>query len=67
MMMMQPHEQWEADWDELAKLTVKELKQIARDEGICLGYDASTKRGTIQEILSQRRHRELSGYANRNS
>ena len=47
---------------ELFKLTVKELREIARDEGICLSYSGATKRGTVDEIVSQRRYREHEGY-----
>ena len=44
--------------DELSRLTVKELRQIARDEGICLSYGGSTKAGIVGEIVSQRHHLE---------
>ena len=47
--------------DELSRLTVKELRAIARDEGICLSYSGQTKVGTVNEIVSQRRHRETNG------
>lgn len=45
--------------DELMCMTVKQLKQIARDDGICLSYSGATKAGTVNEIVSQRRYREL--------
>ena len=55
----------EAIWDEmrerLMSLTTKQLRQIARDEGICLGYDASRKDTTVGAIVSARRHRAMSG------
>ena len=49
---------YEAMRDELSKLTVKQLRTIARDEGICLSYSGATKKGTVDEIVSQRRYRE---------
>lgn len=52
-------------WDEMRErlmgLTAKQLRQLAKDEGICLGYDASRKDTTVAEIVSQRRHRALRG------
>ena len=48
--------------DKLSKLTMKELKQIARDEGICLGYAGARKNTTVNEIVSQRQYREFNGY-----
>ena len=42
-----------------AKLTVKQLRQIAKDEGICLGYAASRKDTTIDQIVGNRRYRAL--------
>ena len=52
-------------WDEMRErlmgLTTKQLKQIARDEHICLGYDASRKDTTVGAIVSARRHRAMSG------
>ena len=52
-------------WDEMRErlmgLTTKQLRQIARDEGIALGYAASRKDTTVAEIVSQRRHRALRG------
>ncbi len=48
--------------DELSKLTTKQLREIARNEGICLGYAGSTKRGMVNEIVSQREYRERNGY-----
>ena len=47
--------------DELMGMTVKQLKQVARDEGICLSYSGATKAGTVNEIVSQRRHRDMDG------
>ena len=55
----------ESVWDEMRErlmgLTTKQLRQIARDEGICLGYDASRKDTTVGAIVSARRHRAMSG------
>ena len=54
-------------WDEMRErlmgLTLKQLKQVARDEGITLGYAASRKDTTVAEIVSQRRSRALRGEA----
>lgn len=44
---------------DLARKTMRELRAIARDEGICLGYDGATKRGTVDAIVGERRYREL--------
>lgn len=43
---------------ELMGMTVEQLRKIARDERICLSYSGATKRGTVDEIVSQRRYRE---------
>lgn len=54
---------WEDMRERLMGLTTKQLRQIARDEGICLGYDASRKDTTVGAIVSARRHRALRGEA----
>ena len=54
-------EVWDEMRERLMRLTTKQLRQIARDEGIALGYAASRKDTTVAEIVSQRRHRALSG------
>ena len=55
----------EAIWDEmrerLMSLTTKQLRQLAKDEGITLGYAASRKDTTVGEIVSHRRSRALRG------
>ena len=55
----------EAAWDEMRErlmgLTTRQLKQLARDEGITLGHAASRKDSTAAEIVSQRRSRALRG------
>lgn len=43
---------------DLARHTMKQLRAIARAEGICLGYDGATKRGTVNAIVGQRQYRE---------
>ena len=48
---------WEDMRQRLMKLPLKQLKQIARDEHITLGYAASRKDSCVGEIVSQRRHR----------
>ena len=42
----------------LMRLTVRELRQVARDEGVCLGYEGSTKAGIVGAIVSHRRYVE---------
>lgn len=39
----------------LEKMTMKELKAVAKDEGIALGYDAARKANAIGLILEWRR------------
>lgn len=50
---------WEDMRQRLMGLTVKQLKQIAKDEGISLGYAASRKDSMVGEIVTARRHRIL--------
>jgi hypothetical protein len=45
--------------EDLARKTMKELRAIARDEGICLGYDGARKDSTVAAIVGQRKHREM--------
>lgn len=52
---------WEDMRERLMVLTTRQLRQIARDEGICLGYDASRKDTTVGAIVSARRHRAMRG------
>ena len=52
---------WADMRERLMKLTLKQLKQIAKDEGITLGYAGSRKDTCAAEIVAQRRHRALSG------
>ena len=53
-------DKWENMRHGLSLLTVKELKRIAKDEGICLGYDACRKESIVRAIVSHRRYVELS-------
>lgn len=39
----------------LEKMTMKEIKAVAKDEGIALGYDAARKANAIGLILEWRR------------
>ena len=48
---------WEDMRERLMGLTAKQLKQLAKDEGICLGYDACRKDSMVGNIVSTRRHR----------
>jgi hypothetical protein len=43
---------------DLARRTMKQLREIARAEGICLGYDGSRKDTAVNAIVGQRRYRE---------
>ena len=45
--------------EHLQTLTVRELKDVARAEGICLGYAGATKAGAIDEIIANRRYRDM--------
>ena len=42
----------------LMRLTVRELRRLAREEGVCLGYAGSTKAGIVGAIVSHRRYVE---------
>ena len=52
---------WEDMRERLMGLTLKQLRQLAKDEGISLGYAASRKDSAVAEIVTQRRHRALRG------
>ena len=39
------------DRERLGKMTMKEIKAVAKDEGIALGYDAARKANAIGLIL----------------
>lgn len=43
------------DRERLEKMTMKEIKAVAKDEGIALGYDAARKANAIGLILEWRR------------
>lgn len=43
------------DRERLEKMTMKEIKEVAKDEGISLGYDAARKANAIGSILECRR------------
>ena len=43
---------------DLGAKTMKQLREIAKREGITLGYDGATKRGTVDAIVGQRKYRE---------
>ena len=43
------------DRERLEKMTMKEIKAFAKDEGITLGYDGSRKENAIGLILEWRR------------
>ena len=48
-------EREQADRERLEKMTLKEIKALAKDEGISLGYDGSRKANAIGLILEWRR------------
>lgn len=52
---------WEEMRAELMGRTLKELKAIAREEHIALGYAGARKDTCAVEIVSQRRYREING------
>lgn len=43
------------DRERLEKMTMKQLREVAKDEGITLGYDGSRKANAIGLILEWRR------------
>ena len=43
------------DGERLEKMTMKEIKAVAKDEGISLGYDGARKSNAIGLILEWRR------------
>lgn len=43
------------DRERLEKMTMKEIKALANDEGICLGYDGSRKADAINAIVNWKR------------
>ena len=43
------------DRERLENMTMKEIKAVAKDEGIALGYDAARKSNAINLILEWRR------------
>ena len=51
-------DKWEDMRAELTAKTMKELKAICRDEGICPGWDACRKDSLVGCIIANRRHRE---------
>lgn len=56
-------QEWRDMRERLMGLSMKQLKQIAKDEHITLGYAASRKDTTAAEIVSQRRSRALDAEA----
>lgn len=43
------------DRERLEKMTMEEIKAVAKDEGICLGYDGSRKADAVIAIIEWRR------------
>ena len=48
-------EREQADRECLEKMTMKQLKEVAKDEGITLGYDGSRKAEAVKAIVYWRR------------
>ena len=48
-------EREQADRERLEKMTMKEIKAVAKDEGISLGYDGSRKADAINAIINWKR------------
>ena len=49
---------WEARAEELSRMTMRELRALACEEGICLGYAGSRKDTAVNEIVSNERYLE---------
>ena len=43
------------DRERLEKMTMKQLREVAKNEGICLGYCCSRKADTVIEIIEWKR------------
>lgn len=56
--MQTDYDQMRAD---LARKTMRQLREIARAEGICLGYDGARKDTAIAAIVGNREYRERMG------
>lgn len=55
-------DRWDAMREELSRMTLKELRALAKRYGICLGYAASRKDTCVSEIVSSRQYQEENGY-----
>ena len=53
--------EWEQMRERLMGLTMRQLRQLAKAEGVCLGYAGSRKDTAVAEIVGQRRHRAMDG------
>ena len=51
---------WEDMRERLMRLTLKQLKKLAKDEHVTLGYGACRKDTCVGAIVSARRNRSLS-------
>lgn len=43
---------------ELGSMRVRDLRALAREEGVCLGYQGSRKADVVEAIVSARRYRD---------
>lgn len=48
-------EREQADRERLEKMTMKQLREVAKAEDICLGYDCSMKANAINAIVNWKR------------
>lgn len=53
--------EWDQMRERLMELTLKQLKQIAKDEGLSLGYAGCRKDTAVAKIVGQRRRRAMGG------
>lgn len=44
--------------DGLERMTMKQLREVAKAEGVCLGYDGARKATAVEAIRGHRRHLE---------
>lgn len=50
---------WQEMRERLSALSLKQLKQLAKDEEITLGFAASRKDACVGAIVAERRHRAI--------
>lgn len=50
---------YDAMRDELSAMTMAQIKEVAKSEGITLGYAAARKSTAVEEIIMWRRSRDM--------